>query len=44
MLTSREPFAKYCSAEDFAKIKEYDTVSQMWPDFERRKIFLFKAG
>ncbi|MBQ3416416.1 MAG: acyl--CoA ligase [Ruminococcus sp.] len=30
MLTSREPFAKYCSAEDFAKIKEYDTVSQMW--------------
>lgn len=30
MLTSREPFAKYCSEETFAQIKEYDTVSQMW--------------
>ena len=30
MLTSREPFAKYCSPEDFARIKEYDTVSEMW--------------
>ncbi|MBQ6153271.1 MAG: acyl--CoA ligase [Ruminococcus sp.] len=27
---TRDVFAKYCSAEDFAKIKEYDTVSQMW--------------
>ena len=30
MLTSREPFAKYCSKEDFAAIKDYDTVSEMW--------------
>ncbi len=30
MLTSREPFAKYCSKEIFAKIKEYGTVSEMW--------------
>lgn len=30
MQFSKDLFAKYCSPEVFAKIKEYDTVSQMW--------------
>lgn len=30
MQFSKDVFAKYCSPETFAKIKEFDTVSEMW--------------